>query len=98
MPISCLPAHLAHLGVHSYRGERGDWEHLRRETMGMMAGVDSIQVRIASRRILISRGRGEAVQAYEIRVCRGDQVRELKGQERIGLEKEREGWKIVSGL
>lgn len=71
LPISCLPAHLAHLGVHSYRGERGDWGHLRRETMEMMAGVDSIQVRIASWRILISRGRGEAVQAYEIRFAGG---------------------------
>jgi hypothetical protein len=54
-----------------YRGERGNWGHLRRETMEMMAGVDSIQVCIASWRILISRGRGEAVQAYEIRFAGG---------------------------
>lgn len=81
-----------------YLEKGGDGDQLRREAMEMMRGFDSIEMRIISRQILVSQNRAEAIQSYEIRIYKGGQVSELKGKERIGLEKEGEGWKIVSGL
>jgi len=81
-----------------YGREQGAVERLQRQAMQMMQGCDSIQMHIEDRRILISGDRAEALQAYEIRIRRADQVRVVKGRERIGLEKEAGGWKITSGL
>jgi len=81
-----------------YGREKGAVERLRRQAIQTMRGCDSIQMRIEDRRILISGGRAEALQAYEIRIQRGEQLRVMKGQERISLEKEAVGWKITSGL
>ena len=81
-----------------YGKKEGEAERLRQQAMSMMQGCDSIQMRIQDCRILISQDRAQALQAYEIRIRRGGQIRVVKGQERIGMKKEVGGWKIISGL
>jgi len=81
-----------------YGKKEGEAERLRQQAMNMMQGCDSIRMRIEDCRILISQDCAEALQAYEIRIRRGGQERVVKGQEKIGLEKEVGGWKIISGL
>ena len=81
-----------------YGKKEGEAELLRQQATAMMQGCDSIQMRIEDCRILVSQDHAEALQAYEIQIRRGAQVRVVKGQEPIGLEKEVGGWKIISGL
>jgi hypothetical protein len=81
-----------------YGVKEGERDRLREEALGMMQAFDSIEMRIEDCRILIKEDRAEALQAYVIRVRKGGQAKEVKGQERIGLAKEARGWKIISGL
>ncbi len=71
---------------------------LRKKALEMMAGFDAIQMSVSSRQVAITGQSAEALQTYEVKVRKGEQVRELRGKERIGLRKEEGGWKIVSGL
>ena len=71
---------------------------LRKKALDMMQGFDSIRMQISSRQIAFLGEGAEAIQEYEVQVRKGDQARELKGKERIGLRKEEGGWKIISGL
>ena len=81
-----------------YGGKEGGAGILRQKALEMMDGFDSIRMHISSRQVTVSKLDAEAMQSYEVQVRRGDQVRELKGRERIGLRKEDGSWKIVSGL
>lgn len=81
-----------------YRGRTGDASQVQGQAMAMMNSFDSIEMRIESRKIEMYPERAEALQRFKIRVHKGDQIKDLEGQEKIFLEKEREEWKIVSGL
>ena len=81
-----------------YGGQAGGASVLRKKASDMMEGFDSIRMQISSRQIAVLGEGAEAIQEYEVQVRKGDQVRELKGKERIGLRKEEGGWKIISGL
>jgi len=81
-----------------YGGEAGGGSLLRKKALDMMEGFDSMRMHISSRQVAITGRSAEALQTYEVQVRRGEQVRELRGKERIGLRKEEMGWKIVSGL
>ena len=81
-----------------YGGQAKGASLLREKALEMMAGFDSIQMRVSSRQVSITGQSAEALQTFEVKVRKGEQVRELRGKEKIGLRKEEGGWKIVSGL
>jgi hypothetical protein len=81
-----------------YGGEAKGASLLRQKALEMMAGFDSIQMSVSSRQVSITDQSAEALQTYEVKVRKGEQVRELRGKEKIGLRKEEGDWKIVSGL
>ncbi len=81
-----------------YGGQAKGASLLREKALEMIAGFDSIQMRLSSRQVSITDQSAEALQTYEVKVRKGEQVRELRGKEKIGLRKEEGGWKIVSGL
>jgi len=81
-----------------YGGQAKGASLLREKALEMMAGFDSIQMRVSSRQVSITDQSAEALQTFEVKVRKGEQVRELRGKEKIGLRKEEGGWKIVSGL
>jgi hypothetical protein len=81
-----------------YGGQAEGASLLREKALEMMAGFDSIQMSVSSRQVSITDQSAEALQTYEVKVRKGEQVRELRGKEKIGLRKEEGGWKIVSGL
>jgi hypothetical protein len=81
-----------------YGGQAEGASLLREKALEMMAGFDSIQMSVSSRQVSITDQNAEALQTYEVKVRKGEQVRELRGKEKIGLRKEEGGWKIVSGL
>jgi hypothetical protein len=81
-----------------YGGQVKGASLLREKALEMMAGFDSIQMSVSSRQVSIRDQSAEALQTYEVKVRKGEQVRELRGKEKIGLRKEEGDWKIVSGL
>ena len=81
-----------------YGGQAEGASLLRKKALDMMEGFDSIQMHISSRQVAITDQSAEAFQTYEVQVRKGEQVRDLRGKEKIGLRKEEGGWKIVSGL
>jgi hypothetical protein len=84
-----------------YGGQAKGASLLREKALEMMTGFDSIQMSVSSRQVSITSitdQSAEALQTYEVKVRKGEQVRELRGKEKVGLRKEEGGWKIVSGL
>ncbi len=68
------------------------------ELQNTLAAFDSIEYRVTAQRIELRGNAATVTGDYDLKVISGGKSLKMSGKEELGLRREREGWRIVSGL